>query len=112
MRRPSWRKTVPAALLISAGAIFAPKLLRLARPATRTLLERSAGRLRGSEPMTAALVARELWGDDEADSHSPGAQRVRAAARELFPEQAPGHGGEWRFTAAEVAQLKAHLEEH
>jgi hypothetical protein len=61
--------------------------------------------------MTPARLAGELWGEDETDSHSSGAQRVRTAARELFPKQAPGHGGEWRFTAAEVAALKSHLEE-
>jgi hypothetical protein len=62
--------------------------------------------------MTASRLAGELWGDDEANSHSPGAQRVRTAARELFPERAPGHGGEWQFMNSQVAKLKTHLEEN
>jgi hypothetical protein len=111
MRRPPWRRTLAAAVLIPMAAIVAPRLLRRARPAARTLLERSSGRLRGTEPLTAASLAGELWGEDEANSHSPGAQRVRTAARELFPEQAPGHGGEWHFTPAQVLKLTAHLEE-
>jgi len=111
MRQRSWRRALAAAVLIPVAAILAPRLLRRARPPARSLLERSSGRLRGSQPMTAARLAGEVWGKDEANSHSPGAQRVRTAARDLFPEQAPGHGGEWRFSAAEVSKLKTHLEE-
>jgi hypothetical protein len=111
VQRPSWPKTLAAAAVIPAAAIFAPRLLRRARPATRLLLERATGRSRGPEPVTPGSLAGELWGEDEANSHSAEAQRVRAAARELFPRQAPGHGGEWRFSAAQVLKLKAHLEE-
>jgi hypothetical protein len=110
MQRPSWPKTLAAAVLIPAAAIFAPRLLRGARPATRFLLERAQGRSSGSEPVTPGSLASELWGEDETSSHSAGAQRVRAAARELFPREAPGQGGEWRFSAAQVLKLKAHLD--
>ncbi len=113
MRGLSWRKTLPAAVLLPvaiAAIVFSPRLLRRATPVTR-LLARQTGRFSGSEPRTPASLAGELWGRDEANSHSPGAQRVRTAARDLFPKQAPGHGGEWRFTAAQIAKLKTHLQE-
>ncbi|HEX4035156.1 MAG TPA: hypothetical protein VHX66_11995 [Solirubrobacteraceae bacterium] len=109
MQRPSWRKVLFAAGLIPAVAL-SPLLLRRVRPVGRAMLGRSTDRLRGVEPLTAATLAGELWGAEEANSHSPGAQRVRTLARELFPDQAPGHGGEWRFTAAQVTKLKAHLD--
>jgi hypothetical protein len=111
MRRLSWRKALSAAVLIPTAAILAPWLLARGRPATRFLLERSTGRGRRSQPLTAGSLAGELWGEDEANSHSAGAQRVRAAARDLFPRQAPGQGGEWHFTPAQVQKLKTHLEE-
>lgn len=103
-----WRRLLPAVVLIPAAAALSPWALRRARPLVRAALERTTG---GSPPLTPATLAGELWGDEEADSHSPGAQRVRAAARDLFPKQAPGHGGEWRFSPAQVAKLKAQLEE-
>ena len=109
MRRLSWRHALPVAVLLPAAIVFSPRLLRRARPVTRRLLARSSERF--GPPLTPATLAGELWGPDEANSHSPGAQRVRTAARDLFPKQAPGHGGEWRFTAAQVAKLKAHLDE-
>jgi hypothetical protein len=112
MRRPSWRQMLPGVvLLIPAAAVLGPRLLRRARPVAHAVLMRSTGRSGGEEPLTPATLAGELWGADEANSHSPGAQRVRNAARELFPRKAPGHGGEWRFTAAQVEKLKTHLRE-
>jgi hypothetical protein len=111
MRRPSWRSALPIAALLPAAIVVGPRLVRRAKPATRALLARSPARLGGQERVTPAILAGELWGGDEANSHSPGAQRVRTAARDLFPKQAPGHGGEWRFTDSQVAKLKAHLEE-
>jgi hypothetical protein len=107
MQRPSWRKVLPGALLLPAVVVLSPRLLRRAAPIARAALERSTNLSGGSVARTPAALAGELWGSDEANSHSPGAQRVRTLARDLFPERAPGHGGEWRFTAAQVAKLKA-----
>jgi hypothetical protein len=111
MRRLSWRNALSIVVVVPAAVVFSPRLLRRARPVTRLLLARSTARFGGSESLTPATLAGELWGSEEANSHSPGAQRVRTAARDLYPKQAPGHGGEWRFTASQVEKLKTHLEQ-
>ena len=111
MRRPSWRTILPGIVLVPVVAALSPRLLRRARPLARAALARTTGHPLGSQPRTPASLAAELWGEDQAGSQSPGAQRVRTAARELFPKHAPGHGGEWRFTAAQAARLRAHFDE-
>ena len=82
-------------------------LLNRARPC----LEQLADRLEAQTTTSAAELAGELWGEEEANSHSAGAKRVRGAARELFPDDAPGHGGEWRLTPTQVVTLREHLRE-
>ena len=86
-------------------------LLARARTHARPRLEQLAERLETAATVSPAELATELWGEDAADSHSAGAQRVRTAARELFPEAAPGHGGEWRLTPPQVRRIEKHLRE-
>ena len=100
MRRPSRRTLLPLLALVAVPVAW--QASRRARP--RLAL------MRGGSTVSVAELAGRLWGPGEANSHSAGAQRVRGAARELFPAHAPGHGGEWRFTATQVERLREHLE--
>jgi hypothetical protein len=59
--------------------------------------------------MTPAQLAADLWGTGEGFSTSPGALKVRRAARILFPDAAPGQGGEWELTEAQAGQIREHL---
>jgi|SRR5579871_1428873 len=94
-------------VVLAAAAPLVPRIRALARP----WLLRLGNRLEEAATMTAAEIAGELWGEDEANSHSAGAQRVRGLARELFPDEAPGHGGEWRFSPRQVSRLERQLRE-
>jgi hypothetical protein len=58
---------------------------------------------------TPTEVGVELYGEAERFSRSNAARKVRAAARELFREDAPGKGGEWKLTSAQVAKIKRRL---
>jgi hypothetical protein len=51
----------------------------------------------------------QLYGLSEGYSRSRGAREVRRIARELFPADAPGKGGRWRFDPDHAAAIKAHL---
>jgi hypothetical protein len=59
--------------------------------------------------MTPAQLAADSWGAAEGLSTSPGAWKVRRAARILFPDAAPGQGGEWELTEAQAGQIQEHL---
>lgn len=57
--------------------------------------------------ITPTQLATEIWGQAENESHSRGARLVRKIARELFPEDAPGMGGQWAFTPAQADRIRA-----
>jgi hypothetical protein len=59
--------------------------------------------------MTPAEVAVKIWGTQEGHSRGPGPRKVRVVARELFPDDAPGQGGEWDLTDAQAATIRAEL---
>ncbi len=58
------------------------------------------------ETITPTELAVAIWGRAEDDSRSRGARLVRRVARELFPGEAPGKGGEWHLTPAQVAAIR------
>jgi len=58
--------------------------------------------------ITASQLATELWGVGQGDSRSSGARIVRLAARDLFPESAPGKGNAWRFTKGQAQKIRRH----
>jgi ribose transport system permease protein len=51
----------------------------------------------------------ELWRSFENHSRSQGARKIRRIARERFPADAPGRGGEWHFTPHQVATIRARI---
>jgi hypothetical protein len=59
-----------------------------------------------AETMTPTELARTIWGETEAYSRSRGARRVRQVARDLFPRDAPGKGGDWRLTREQAAAIR------
>lgn len=59
--------------------------------------------------ITPTELAVELWGTGENQSRSQGARKVRRIARELFPADAPGQGGEWHLTPQQVEEIRARL---
>ncbi|HMJ34822.1 MAG TPA: hypothetical protein VK501_12990 [Baekduia sp.] len=61
------------------------------------------------ETLTPTELAVELWGTAENDSHSQGARQVRRTARSLFPADAPGMGGHWHLTPAQVQAIRAEV---
>lgn len=61
------------------------------------------------ETLTPTELAVELWGQSENDSHSRGARKVRRIARELFPHDAPGMGGEWILTPDMAAAIRSEV---
>lgn len=58
---------------------------------------------------TPTELAAEIWGKSEGYSRNPGARRVRREARELFPEDAPGRGGDWDFTDEQSSRIRERL---
>jgi hypothetical protein len=56
--------------------------------------------------MTPIELARSIWGEAESYSRSRGARRVRQVARDLFPEDAPGKGHEWKLTVEQAAAIR------
>jgi hypothetical protein len=58
---------------------------------------------------TPTEVAVEFWGSGEDVSRSAGARRVREIARELFPDEAPGQGGEWELTPDQIAAIRQRI---
>lgn len=62
-----------------------------------------------AKTVTPTELASEIWGASEDQSRSSGARRIRQVARELFPEDAPGQGGDWQITPAQVRQIRARL---
>lgn len=63
----------------------------------------------GAEPITPTELAVQMWGPSEGHSRSQGARRIRAIARELFPDKVPGQGHEWQLTPAQVAEVRHRL---
>jgi hypothetical protein len=51
--------------------------------------------VRTADTITPTELAVELWGESEDHSRSRGARKVRRIARRLFPDDAPGQGGDW-----------------
>lgn len=60
----------------------------------------------GADPSTPAGLAAAIWGSSQAYSRSWGAREVRRVARELFFEDAPGQGREWKFTPEQEAAIR------
>ena len=58
---------------------------------------------------TPTQLAVEIWGEDQNYSRSPGSHRVRKEARELFPDDAPGQGGEWDLTGEQAVAIRRRL---
>jgi hypothetical protein len=58
---------------------------------------------------TPTELAVEIRGRDENWARSPGARKVRQVARELFPESAPGHGGEWDLSDDQAGRIRESL---
>ncbi len=58
------------------------------------------------EATTPTELAVQLLGPSEGHSRARGPRRVRIIARRLFPEEAPGKGGNWQLTANQVAAIK------
>jgi hypothetical protein len=67
------------------------------------------GLSRMSKTITPTELAVQLWGRSEDFSRSAGARRIRVVARDLFPAEAPGKGGEWHLTPEQVTRIKAEL---
>ena len=55
---------------------------------------------------TPAGLAAVVWGSSQAHSRSWGAREVRRVARNLFSEDAPGQGREWKFTPEQEAAIR------
>lgn len=58
---------------------------------------------------TPTQLAVEIWGKDEDYSRSAGARRVRQVARDVFPHDAPGQGGEWELTGEQAVRIRERL---
>lgn len=58
---------------------------------------------------TPTEVGVELFGETERFARSDAARKVRAVARKLFPEDAPGKGGRWQLTPIQVVEIKQRL---
>lgn len=58
------------------------------------------------ECTTARELAQAIWGSSEAHSRSWGARTVRRVARDLFAADAPGKGGDWRFTHSQAGAIR------
>ena len=55
---------------------------------------------------TPTELAVEFWGPGEGNSRSRGARIVRRIARDLFPTDVPGHGGQWELTDAHIVRIR------
>lgn len=58
------------------------------------------------DTMTPKELAVRLWGADQDWARSAGARRVRSIARRLYPERAPGQGGEWALTHEQARRIE------
>jgi hypothetical protein len=59
--------------------------------------------------VTPTELAVELWGPSQNRSRGWGSRRVRAAARALFEDEAPGRGGTWAFSPRQAAEIRRSL---
>jgi hypothetical protein len=61
------------------------------------------------ETLEPKQLAAQLFGQSHGEARSAGARAVRKAARELFPNEAPGKGGSWNLTPDQAAAIGKRL---